>query len=148
MKIETIKDPRLRARVEQALSDAQSLKEDVVKECAKPVKKRIRQSTKPLLNNLEEEFMLTLVPQFDEAGWIVVPQSIRFRLANGLYYKPDFLVIGQPGVSTMVGYEVKGPHAFRGGFENLKMAAHQYTWITWVLAWKDDGNWMYQTVLP
>ena len=50
--------------------------------------------------------------------------------------------------SDFLSVEVKGPHAFRRGFENLKMAAHKYPWIKWVLVWKENGEWREQTVLP
>lgn len=103
--------------------------------------KRIRQDHKPLLNKLESEFKDYLSP----LGIPVIAQSLRFKLANGLWYKPDFVYIS---MGKVVCYEVKGPHAFRGGFENLKMAAHQYPQIDWMLAWKRGGQWQLQPVLP
>lgn len=112
-----------------------------------PKKKRIRQSSKPLLNKLETEFKEYL-EQY-KMHW-VLSQSIRFKLGNGIWYKPDFVVM-QPALSLspIVCYEVKGPHAYRGGLENLKVAAGQYKYITWILCWKgESGNWEFQTVLP
>lgn len=131
-------------RLNQAIAAEIPRPEEVV---VKP-KKRIRQRSKPLLNKLENEFLLKLTPPFDSPGWRIVPQSLRFRLANGLWYKPDFLKVGDDADSPIVAYEVKGPHAFRGGFENLKMAASQYPWIKWVVVWKDEGVWQEQVVLP
>jgi len=107
--------------------------------------KRIRQDTKPLMNKLEAEWLnFGLSAPRDEA-WFVMSQAMRFKLANGLWYKPDF-VVRKP--ATISAYEVKGPHAFRGGFENLKMAATTYTWIKWFLVWKENGTWQEQEVLP
>lgn len=139
MKLSTIKDPNLIRRIERAIAAADGLREDVAVACPKP-KKRIRQDTKPLMNKLEQEYY---DDYFAGAAEVCV-QSVRFKLANGLWYKPDFFSPGTPSV----GIEVKGPHAFRGGFENLKMAAHQYPWIKWILVWKEEGAWQEQTVLP
>lgn len=109
--------------------------------------KRIHQNSKPLLNKLEQEFFDTHLDK--TVNTLVIKQGIRFRLANGLWYKPDFVCIalGDPLVPIR-GYEVKGPHAFRGGFENLKMAAALYFVIKWHLVWKENGQWHSQTVLP
>jgi hypothetical protein len=108
-----------------------------------PAKKRIRQSAKPLLNKLETEFLAYLRGQFPDAP--IHAQAFRFRLANGLHYTPD-LVVWADGWLTC--YEVKGPHAFRGGFENLKSAANRFVEIAWRLAWKESGRWQIQQVLP
>ena len=105
---------------------------------------RIRQNTKPLLNNLESEYpeQVRAYPGFRN----VRCQALRFRLANGIWYKPDITCVNM--WSQVIAFEVKGPHAFRGGFENLKMAADQYREIEWVLVWKEDGQWTSQQVLP
>jgi len=105
--------------------------------------KRIRQSTKPLMNKLESEFK-----HYYETytGHTLLPQAIRFRLGNGIWYKPDFtLFCATMGMSAI---EVKGPFAHRGGFENLKVAAGLYKSVTWRLAWKLDGVWKTQIVYP
>lgn len=109
--------------------------------------KRIKQCSKPLLNALESEWLGVLALRHK----IIACQSLRFMLANGLWYKPDFVAwpVGLESQDTrMRAFEVKGPHAFRGGFENLKMAAHKYPQIKWTLAWKEDGQWCEQQVLP
>ncbi len=108
--------------------------------------KRIRQSTKPLMNKLEQEWFEVLRLRY--SYYFHPPtlcQSVRFKLGNGIWYKPDFFV---PPLSTS--FEVKGPYAFRGGFENLKVAAHLYPSMTWILVWKDKttGKWQEQEVLP
>ncbi len=107
---------------------------------------RIRQSTKPLMNELEKEWAFVLHERYGQFGLPVFPQSIRFMLANGVWYKPDFVVFGETG---MMAFECKGPHSFRGGMENLKIAANKYApRVKFALCWKVDGQWQEQTVLP
>lgn len=105
--------------------------------------KRIRQDTKPLLNKLESEWHTILKEAYPE-GTIIIAQGIRFRLGNGIWYKPDFVVFG---IKTYA-YEVKGPKSWRGGFENLKVAASQYVNIRWSLIWKEGFHWQEQEVMP
>jgi hypothetical protein len=66
-------------------------------------------------------------------------------LGNGIWFKPDFTGFLDGSYSA---WEVKGPHAFRGGFENLKVAAGQYKEIHWYLVWKESGEWKQQRILP
>lgn len=114
--------------------------------------KRIRQSSEPLMNKLETEYYSRLCGIFGKES--VKPQALRLKLANGCWYKGDFAVFcfftDGFSESPMRIYEVKGPHAFRGGFENLKVAAHQYPQIQFILAWKDKETkeWREQIVLP
>ena len=117
----------------------------------KPTKppKRIRQSSKPLLNGLETEYFEKLKEFFPSCK--IYPQAIRFKLGNGIAYKPDLVCFDWDcGDKARVKcWEVKGPHAFRGGFENLKVAAGLYSEINWVLVWKDEkGRWCEQAILP
>lgn len=105
--------------------------------------KRLRQSSKPLLNKLETEWYHVLKSTYP-ADCPVFSQAVRFRLGNGIWYKPDFIVWG----AHVYGYEVKGKHAFRGGFENLKVAASIYKQIKWYLVWKENGQWQEQEILP
>lgn len=111
----------------------------VPSEHPKPAK-RIRQSSAPLMNKLETEFYATL-HEFEN----VMIQALRFKLGNGIWYKPDFCTIFAGVVHC---WEVKGPHSFRGGMENLKVAAGLYPQIRWILVWDQDGAWCQQTVLP
>lgn len=120
----------------------------------KPKKLRIRQSEKPLLNKLESEWLELLKAHDPATGWKgghsgfafnIRSQAKRYRLGNGIWYKPDFTATVDLRETA---WEVKGPHAFRGGFENLKVAAGLYPEVKWVLCWKDGGQWMTQIVLP
>lgn len=104
--------------------------------------KRIRQSSKPLMNKLESQWCEVL-RRGCAPGELLI-QALRFRLGNGIWYKPDFVIIS----CAITAYEVKGPHSFRGGFENLKVAASLYPEVRWILVWKQDGKWQEQEVLP
>jgi hypothetical protein len=145
IKLDTIKDPKLRQRIMDAIQNAGILIAAIESDIPAKKKKRIRQDSKPLMNKLEQEYYDIVLACSTSP---VAIQSIRFKLANGVWYKPDFFVPDGTAYETPLAIEVKGPHAFRGGFENLKLAAHQYPWIKWVLVWKDNGVWQEQTVLP
>ena len=109
---------------------------------APAAKKRVRQSSKPLMNKLEADGM-AWAERFYGTGFRA--QAVRFRLGNGIWYKPDAV---SKSFYTPVILEFKGPHAFRGGFENLKVAAALYPEWNWVLCWKDNGEWTTQKILP
>lgn len=117
---------------------------------------RIRQSSAPLMNKLETEWFNVIQHKYPNYP-PVRPQAKRYRLGNGIWFKPDFSASSWPnrnpddtvrGADMETCWEVKGPHAFRGGFENLKVAAGLWPEVRWVLAWKQDGQWMTQEVLP
>ena len=105
--------------------------------------KRLRQSTKPLMNKLESEFHHRLTCSMPSAT--LRAQALKFKLGNGIFYKPDFtaFIDRQP-----MAWEVKGPHSFRGGFENLKVVASQWPEWRFILVWKDkSGQWQEQVIL-
>jgi hypothetical protein len=115
-------------------------------------KRRIRQDrSKP--NKLEERWIQYLQSSYPGEGFIT--QSLRFRLGNGIWYKPDAFCWNHEwpeGEAPFVrwrptAWEVKGPKSWRGGFENLKVAASLYPDVRWVLVW-DDCGWNEQEVLP
>lgn len=107
-------------------------------------KKRLRQSTKPLLNQLETDFLAHLRGRHPSAE--LRPQAKRYELARGIWYKPDVTAILEGFEHA---WEVKGPKVFRGGLENLKVAARVWPSCYWWLVWKDPatGAWQYQRVL-
>jgi hypothetical protein len=114
------------------------------------VPKRIRQSSKPLMNKLETQFYNVLTVR--NPGVVIYKQALRWKLGNGIWYKPDFAATiverYEDRNLTMTCWEVKGPYAFRGGFENLKVAASLYQDIVWILAWRNGSKWEEQRVLP
>jgi hypothetical protein len=108
------------------------------------------------MNKIETEWFNVIRYQYPNYP-PVRPQAKRYRLGNGIWYKPDFSAASWPnrnpdgsvrGADMETCWEVKGEHAFRGGFENLKVAAGLWTEVRWVLAWKQDGEWKEQEVLP
>ena len=152
-RLDQIDNPVLRARIQRAIDAANEVRGQLKVVCPSPseatikmAKKRVRQSSKPLMNKLEAEFFNHMKCQYLEIGYgsEILAQALRFRLGNGIWYKPDFVQIRPSGRWTI--YEVKGPHAFRGGLENLKIAASQYPLIQWVLAWKEGGEWVTQEI--
>jgi hypothetical protein len=103
--------------------------------------RRIRQDRKPVLNKLEEAYHLWLLRE--HPGQEILKQAVRLKLCNGCWYKPDLVI-----PALRAAFEVKGPHAFRGGFEFLKMAAHEHRWLTFYLVWRGrDGAWKKQEIL-
>jgi hypothetical protein len=108
---------------------------------AKPPK-RIRQSSKPLMNKLETEFHAELCSRFPDVP--IRCQAMTLRLANGLRYTPDFVVFNH----WLAAYEVKGPWIDGDSVPKLKMAAAMFPDVGFWLVWKDAGKWQYQQVLP
>ena len=106
--------------------------------------KRIRQSTKPLMNKLEGEFLAWLRAFYPSEKFY--PQSIRFRLANGVTYSPDIVSFTWSDQTTV--WEVKGKMAWDDAIVKLKVFAAQYPEIRVRLAWKQNNRWEQQEVLP
>lgn len=119
-------------------------------------KRRIRQKQGEILNELEKRFLAKLVADYGPQPMFA--QAIRLELARGTWYKPDFFLpavlpsveCGIDHCRRAIAYEVKGPKAFRGGFENLKRAARAHQWCRFFLVWEDvsTGQWQCQEVLP
>ena len=105
--------------------------------------RRVRQSSKPLMNGLETRFYQKLLKSHDPKT--IHCQAIKLRLANGLTFLPDFIVFSKDGV---LAWETKGKWIDGDSIPKLKMAASVYRSIHFVLAWEQDGLWVEQTVLP
>jgi hypothetical protein len=117
-----------------------------------PIKepKRLRQSTKPLLNKLEEEAWQMLRSKAC-SGQVLISQAITFRLANGLRYTPDFFCFSWPSVGEFnrpTAWEIKGPWATDDAIAKVKMFATAYPEIRVILVWRDEQKqWCQQRVL-
>lgn len=110
-----------------------------------PKPKRIRQSSKPLMNKLETEYFEVLKQRKHIEN--IRAQSITFRLANGCRFTPDLtcnLAISQ----RQLAIDVKGEHAWEDALVKIKVAASTYPEIQWFLVWKENGVWQEQAVLP
>ena len=82
----------------------------------------------------------------------VLAQSVTLKLANGVRYTPDFIVIQapvfEPDVKTcLIAYEVKGFMRDDAAVK-LKVAASAYPWIAFNLVVRKKGKWQITPVLP
>lgn len=114
-----------------------------------PQKQRIRQDrSQP--NKLELEWREYLMREFPDERFRYGCR--RYKLGNGIWYKPDIVCARhrwpETGFVMETAWEVKGPKSWRGGFENLKVAAYSWPEVRWVLVWKEYGRWNEQEVLP
>lgn len=131
---------------------AQIAKEDAGKskpeEPARAVKKsdkRIRQGEKTP-NKLEADWRKHLESVNPEQKFRA--QSIRFRIANGAWYKPD-LISWHEG--RVICWETKGPKQMKGvarGVLTIKVAAGLWPEVRFILVWREEGVWKKQVVLP
>jgi len=110
---------------------------------------RIRQFSKQL-NKLEQEWFNILNvqnPSYPRPR----AQAVRFRLCNGVHYTPDVFIPNWPWdlqIAMPTAFEVKGPKAWDDAIVKIKMAAHEWPDIRWILAWKENGQWKTQVILP
>ena len=117
-------------------------------------KRRLRQSSKPLLNDLEEAWAVHLTPVVVSSGCRFFAQSITFRLASGVRYTPDFFSFDWPAlgeVNRPTAWEVKGPQQIQDDAAvKLKVFAAQYPQVRTILVWKEKGSlvWQTQRILP
>ena len=107
---------------------------------------RIRQDSKPIMNPLEQSWFdyLKLTTNFNN----LTAQSIRFKLANGAWYKPD---IAGWHFERLTVWECKGGRKMKGiakAHLTLKIAAQQWPDVTFILVWKESGEWRTQKILP
>jgi hypothetical protein len=120
--------------------------------CERVYKPRIRQSTKPLLNKLEQEWFNVLCGDIHaNKGKRIYPQAITFKLANGLKYTPDCIAFDWVMTGEFerpTAWEVKGPWATDDAIAKVKMFTTAYPEIRVILVWKDDNKqWCQQRVL-
>lgn len=110
---------------------------------ASPRERRLRQDQGPKLNKLETQFLRVLQVEYPTVR--IRSQDRRYELGRGIWFKPDFTAM-LDGQETA--WETKGPHAFRGGLENLKVAARVWPEVNWFLVWRDKetGQWKRQKV--
>lgn len=116
----------------------------------KKPKPRIRQPKSLYDSELEKEWHERMKSDPRYGHGTITPKGIRFRLASGLHYTPDF-VLRRPESYRLKCFEVKGPRKAKGvskGVAVLKMAAASWPEFTFVFVWKEDGQWQEQVIVP
>lgn len=153
LKLETI-EPKLRERIERQMRQEDAGKRTwLVQQPESPKEtkpKRIRQKEGDGMNKLEREFEGILNSRYitSKTSYVhtIYAQCIRLKIANGCTLTPDFAVFFADHAPHF--YEVKGPFAWEDSLIKLKVAAYAYPKCTFILAWKKDGAWKEQEVLP
>jgi hypothetical protein len=108
-------------------------------------KKRIRQGEKPP-TKLEADWRLHQEAFFP--GVKFRAQAIRFRLANGAWYRPDLMAWMDGRMNC---WETKGPKQMKNvarGILTVKFAATAWPEVRFTLVWREAGQWHEQVVLP
>lgn len=120
---------------------------------------RIRQSSKPLMNKLEQAWFNLLSVQYPNYPKPRA-QAKRYKIANGAWYKPDVTVSLWPnrnpdgsvrGADMETAWECKGPKQMKNvarGILTIKTAAAQWPEVRFILVWQERGKWCQQEVLP
>ena len=111
----------------------------------KPAPKRIRQGEKPP-TKLEADWRRHMEATQPDVKFRA--QAIRFRLANGAWYKPDLMAWLN---CQVVCWETKGPKQMKGvarGILTVKFAAASWPEVLFILVWRENGQWQTQEVKP
>jgi hypothetical protein len=114
-------------------------------ETPKASPKRIRQGEKPP-NKLEADWLWKF--ELENPTIPVFGQSFRVRIANGAWFKVDYVTFWPDG--KIRAHEIKGPKEGKNvarGLLALKVAAGIYPQIEWFLNWRESGSWKEQRVL-
>lgn len=114
-------------------------------------KPRIRQKRTPL-NKTEQRFLDWLNAWLPEEA-TVYSQALTFRLANGVRYTPDFVVLRYDVTGLcVIAYEVKGPQKIRDDASvKTKSAPTVFPDVQWRLAYERpprSGQFVIEEVLP
>lgn len=149
--IESIKDAGLRQRILATIGAGSGIRHPAGasdERPARPTSRPIRQDPKPLLNALETQAFAWL-----QAAWpsyIFHKQALRFKLANGSWYKPDLAFFSDTGrIFCFEVKELRGKNVDRGKLA-LKSAAYLFPEVRWHLIWRKakGASWHMQEVLP
>ena len=107
---------------------------------------RIRQDSGPRLNKIEQrwfDFLKATGTVENLSG-----QAIRFRLANGAWYKGD--IAGWIAGRLCV-WDTKGGKKMKGVAKahlTMKVVAREWPQVQFFLVWEERGEWRQQLVLP
>ena len=81
------------------------------------------------------------------ADWRYHP--MRFWLAKGVTYEPDFRILSHGMVPKLTFYEVKGSWKAKNARDSrtrLKIAASMNQWCDWFAVTREDGEWVFETI--
>ena len=109
-------------------------------------KKRVKQGEK-LPNKLERDWQRHLEAFYPSLKFHA--QRLRFRLANGAWYRVDISCLNFEGRVTC--WETKGPREMKNvdrGILTIKFAATAWPEVRFILVWRDKGGWHEQEILP
>jgi hypothetical protein len=112
---------------------------------AKTSPKRVRQGEKPP-NKLESDWRRHM--EAEQPGVKFRAQAMRFRLANGAWYKPDLMAWLN---CRVICWETKGPKQAKNvarGILTIKFAAAAWPEVCFILVWRENGVWQQQEILP
>lgn len=123
---------------------------------SQPKRRRIKQDHKPMLNQLETAWLEKLKQDFPRETFRF--QDRRYKLANGVWYKPDITCAQHEWPEELdrdvrwreTCWECKGNKGknIDRGIVMLKVAAACWPEVRWVLVWRNDEGWNEQEVLP
>ena len=68
-------------------------------------------------------------------------EKLRFRLANGAWFKPDFLIVYSDRFEI---HEIKGSHFREAGKVRLKIAAELFPWFRWKVVRYENKVWNFE----
>lgn len=108
----------------------------------KPAKPMLKQD-RTGLNKTETAFLAYLKENFTDASTHITAQGLTLKLANGVRYTPDFIVVYGKGEITA--YETKGFMRDDAGVK-IKVAAQQWPWITFYLVTRRKKEWQIEKV--
>ena len=77
----------------------------------------------------ERDYLQTGLNYGDVVDWVF--EGIKFRLADGTFYTPDFMVIAHNCIEIV---EVKGSYERDDARVKWKCAAEQFPWFRWIVA--------------
>lgn len=138
--------------IQRAIAEGNKVLQQLKRVCPKAddppltTKKRIRQSSKPVLNQLETEALALL--QAACPNTVFHQQAWRVKIANGSWFKVDLCAFLDSRWHAWEVKELRGKNVDRGKLA-LKCAAHQFPEIIWHLLWRQSGYpWQDQHILP
>src|SRR5690348_13939311 len=95
---------------------------------------RIRRSPLERMNRTERAY----AERLDAAMLPWAYEGLSFRLDDGTFYRPDFLVFGPAGLEL---HEVKGGHIWEDSLVKFKWARQRISMLRWLMMQKVNGEW-------